>query len=53
MARIAYRLTLGADGFETATILGEGADGLTRIVTRSSWGKSGSRRLSKPTRRSC
>jgi len=37
MARTAYRLTLGADGFETVTILGEEADGLTRIVTRSSW----------------
>ena len=37
MARMAYRSILGADGFETATILGEGADGLTRIVTRSSW----------------
>jgi hypothetical protein len=37
MARIAYGSTLDADGFETATILGESADGLTRIVTRSSW----------------
>jgi hypothetical protein len=37
MATTAYSVTLGVDGFETATILREGADGLTRIVARSSW----------------
>jgi len=37
MATTPYGVTLGVDGFETATILGEGADGLTRIVARSSW----------------
>jgi hypothetical protein len=37
MATTSYGVTLDADGFEMATILREGADGLTRIVTRSSW----------------
>jgi hypothetical protein len=37
MATTAYGLMLAADGFETATILREGADGLTRIITRSPW----------------
>jgi membrane protein len=32
MATTAYGVTLGVDGFETATILWEGADGRTRIV---------------------
>jgi hypothetical protein len=37
MATTAFGVTLGLDGFETATILREGADGLTCIVARSSW----------------
>ena len=37
MARAAHGLTIGADEFETATILREGADGLTRIVTGTLW----------------
>jgi hypothetical protein len=42
MATTAYGVMLGAHGFETATILREGADGLTRIVRRSPWQERGS-----------
>ena len=30
-------LEMFADGFEQATILGTGPDGLTRVIVRSSW----------------
>jgi hypothetical protein len=36
MATAAYGVTLGVDGFETATILREGGDGLTRMTAENS-----------------